>query len=59
MKFDASTLREEMEAMERALKDGARDQKLIDSYLVHARKLRQKEFEDNGYVAARSSVTGY
>jgi hypothetical protein len=63
MKFDASTLREEMEVIEsqveRSLKEGRRDDKLIDRYIVYARKLRQKEFEDNGYVAARSSVTGY
>lgn len=59
MKFDASTLREEMEVMERKLKDGTRDQKLIDRYLVHARKLRDKEFEENGYVTPRNSTTGY
>jgi hypothetical protein len=59
MKFDASTLREEMEVMERKLKDGTRDQKMIDRYLVHARKLRDQEFMDNGYVTPRNSTTGY
>jgi hypothetical protein len=59
MKFDAGTLREEMEAMERAFKDGVRDQKAVDRYLVHARKLRDKEFEENGYVTPRNTTTGY
>lgn len=57
--FDAATLREEMEAIEARLKQNPRDSELINRYVVHARKLRQKEHEENGYVAARSSVTGY
>jgi hypothetical protein len=59
MKLDASTLREEMEALERAIKDGPRTQKLVDQYIVHARKLRDQEFQDNGYVTPRNSTTGY
>lgn len=57
--FDAATLREEMEAIEAKLKQNPRNSELINRYIGYARKLRQKEFEENGYVAARSSVTGY
>ena len=57
--FDAATLREELEAIEAKLKQNPRNSKLLDRYINYARKLRQKEFEENGYVAARSSVTGY
>lgn len=57
--FDAATLREEMDAIEAKLMQNPRDSELINRYVVHARKLRQKEFEDDGNVAARSSVTGY
>ena len=57
--FDAATLREELAVMEDKLKQNPRNDKLLNRYMMYARKLRQKEFEDNGYVAARSSVTGY
>jgi len=57
--FDAATLREELAVMEDKLKQNPRDSDLLNRYMLYARKLRQKEFEDNGYVAARSSVTGY
>ena len=57
--FDAATLREEMDAIEAKLKQNPRDSELINRYVGYARKLRQKEYEEDGYVAARSSVTGY
>jgi len=57
--FDAATLREELAVMEDKLKQSPRNDELLNRYMLYARKLRQKEFEDNGYVAARSSVTGY
>jgi hypothetical protein len=57
--FDAATLREELTAIEDKLKQNPRNSELLNRYMLYARKLRQKEFEDNGYVAARSSVTGY
>jgi hypothetical protein len=59
MKFDASTLREEMEVLEARIKGGTRDQKMIDRYLVHARKLRDQEFQEHGYVTPRNRTTGY
>ena len=57
--FDAATLREELAVMEDKLKQNPRNSELLNRYMLYARKLRQKEFEGNGYVAARSSVTGY
>jgi len=57
--FDAATLREELAVMEDKLKQNPRNDELLNRYMMYARKLRQKEFEENGYVAARSSVTGY
>lgn len=57
--FDAATLREELEAIEQKLKQNPRNNELVNRYLIYARKLREKEYEENGYVAARSSVTGY
>jgi hypothetical protein len=57
--FDAATLREELAILEDKLKQNPRNDELLNRYMMYARKLRQKEFEDNGYVAARSSVTGY
>lgn len=57
--FDAATLREELAAMERALQQKPGDGALLNRYVRYSRKLRQMEFEENGYVTARSSVTGY
>lgn len=59
MKFDAETIREEMRALEEALKISPKDQKLANSYVSHARKLRDLEYQENGYVTARNGVTGY
>lgn len=59
MKFDAATIREELEALETQLKDTPRDGKLLGLYLNNARKLRDMEFQSSGYVTARSNVTGY
>jgi hypothetical protein len=59
MKFDAATIREELEALEAKLKDTPRDSKLLGLYLSNARKLRDMEFQSSGYVTARSNVTGY
>jgi phage terminase large subunit len=51
MKFDAATIREELEALESKLKDTPRDSKLLGLYLSNARKLRDMEFQaSSGYV---------
>lgn len=57
--FDSATLREELAAIERQLKDRPSDKTLINRYVNYARRLREREFEENGYVTARNSVTGY
>ena len=57
--FDAATLREELDAIESKLKQDPRNSELLNRYINYARKLRDKEHEENGYVTARSSVTGY
>ena len=57
--FDSATLREELEAMEAKLKITPKDRDLINRFVVYARKLRQMEYEESGYVSARNSVTGY
>jgi len=59
MKFDATTIREELAAVERKLELAPKDRILTNSYVSLARKLREIEHESNGYVTARSSVTGY
>lgn len=57
--FDAATLREEITSLEQQIKDGGRDSKLVDRWVVYSRKLREIEQRENGYVTARNSVTGY
>ena len=56
--FDAATLREEMAAIEQKLQN-SRDPKLVNMWIMYSRKLREAEQRENGYVTARSSVTGY
>ena len=57
--FDAATLREELEAMEAKLRLTPNDHVLVNRFVNYARRLRQKEYEENGYVTARNSMTGY
>jgi hypothetical protein len=57
--FDAATLREEMVAIEQKLSNGKSDPKLVDQWVMYSRKLREIERNENGYVTARNSVTGY
>lgn len=57
--FDSATIREELAAMERKLKERPQDHKLVDRYIGYARKLRDMEYDENGFVSARNNVTGY
>lgn len=57
--FDSATLREELTAIERKLKDNPKDTKLINLYVNYAKQLRKAEFNENGFVSARNAVTGY
>jgi hypothetical protein len=56
MNFDIQTLREELAALEKRV---GKDRKATERYLMCSRLLRAKEYEENGYVTARNSVTGY
>ncbi len=58
MQFDISTLREELAAMEAAIKANPRDHDLVNRYIATARKLRDMEFIEAGYVTSRG-ITGY
>lgn len=57
--FDAATLREELTALESKLKQNPRDEKSLSLFINYARKLREAEQRENGYVTARNGVTGY
>lgn len=57
--FDAATLREELAAIEAKLKQNPHNSKLINLAVTYARRLREAEHRENGYVTARNSVTGY
>lgn len=57
--FDAATLREELEAIESKLKQNPRNNELLNRYVNYARKLRDAEYNENGYVTARNNMTGY
>lgn len=57
--FDAATLREELTALQQRLNQNPRDSKALNQYLNYARKLREAEHRENGYVTARNGMTGY
>lgn len=57
--FDAATIREELAAIEKALKDRPSNADLLNRYVLYSRKLRQMEYNENGFVSARNGVTGY
>jgi hypothetical protein len=58
MNFDSATLREELDLVldhEGRLRRGFKPEYAMNLL----KKLRQKEFEENGYVMPRNSTTGY
>ena len=57
--FDAATLREELSVLEANLKQNPRDEKSLKLFINYARKLREAEHRESGYVTARNGVTGY
>jgi len=57
--LDVATLREELAAIERQIELDSRDGTLISRYLTYARKIRELEYRENGYVTARARVTEY
>ncbi|HZR86124.1 MAG TPA: hypothetical protein VFB02_04930 [Bradyrhizobium sp.] len=53
IRLNAAALREELAAMEQQIQLNRNDYDLIDRYLTYARKVREIEFRENGYVTAR------
>ena len=53
IRLNAAALREDLAAMEQQIQLNRNDRDLIDRYLTYARKVREMEFRENGYVTAR------
>lgn len=51
--LDAATLREDLAAIEKQIQLNPNDYDLISRHLTYARKIREIEFRENGYVTAR------
>jgi hypothetical protein len=51
--LDAATLREELAAIENQIQLNPKDNDLINRHLTYARKIREIEHRENGYVTAR------
>jgi hypothetical protein len=56
--LDAATLREDLAAIEKQIQFNPNDNNLISRYLTYARKVRELEYRENGYVTARNRVSG-
>lgn len=52
--LDAATLRQDLAAMEKQIQFNPNDYDLINRYLTYARKVRQIEYRENGYVTLRN-----
>ena len=60
--LDAATLREDLDVMEKQIQFNPNDNDLINRYLRYARKVREIEYRENGYVTVRnqpSTDTGF
>jgi len=55
--LDAATLREDLAAIEKQIQFNPNDNDLINRYLTYARKVREIEYRENGYVTARNRVS--
>jgi hypothetical protein len=51
--LDAATLRADLAAIEEQIQLNPNDNDLIDRHLTYARKIREIEHRENGYVTAR------
>jgi len=54
--LDAATLREDLAALEKQIQSNPNDINLIERYLTYARKVREIEYSENGFVTARAST---
>jgi hypothetical protein len=50
---DAATLRDDLAALEKQIQRNPNDNDLVKRYLAYARKIREIEYRENGYVTAR------
>ncbi len=55
-KLNAVTLREELAAIEAQIQFDPKNNTLIDRYLTYARKVREIEYRENGYVTPRNQT---
>lgn len=55
--LDAATLREDLVAMEKQIQFTPNDNDLINRYLRYARKVREIEYHENGYVTVRNQLS--
>ena len=51
--LDVATLREDLAAMEKQIRFNPKDYDLINKYLTYARRVRELEYCENGFVTAR------
>jgi hypothetical protein len=51
--LDAATLRKDLAAIEKQIQLNPNDNELINRHLTYARKIREMEYRENGYVTAR------
>ncbi len=51
--LDAAGLRDDLAVMERQIESNPGDHHLVARYLAYARKLREFDYRENGYVTAR------
>ncbi|WP_157449966.1 hypothetical protein [Bradyrhizobium sp. ARR65] len=56
--LDAATLREDLAIMEKQIQLKPNDNDLINRYLTYARKVREIEYRENGYVSSRNESSG-
>ncbi len=56
--LDAATLREDLAVMEKQIQFNPNDNDLIKRYLTYARKVREIEYRENGFVTARNQPPG-
>ncbi|WP_407179391.1 hypothetical protein [Bradyrhizobium sp. STM 3562] len=52
--LDTATLREDLALMEKQIQFNPNDNDLVNRYLTYARKIREIEYRENGYVTARN-----
>jgi hypothetical protein len=55
--LDAASLREDLAAIEKQIERNPTDNNLINRHMMYARKVREIEYRENGYVTSRDRVS--